>query len=446
MVLKPPSFKKPKLSNPAVAPTSPFRSGSRSCSPTPNNPLALEGVARDYRLSGNSTASDEALDKLRRINPADPNIGKIQGLTSNKNRDIRLGQAGALAKAGNSEAAMKIYREYYGDHPPDGDIALAYYETLYSTANGKQEALNAMRTLAARNPGDPRFIVTLGRMLTYSAATRAEGVKILRDHPQDSDAQNSIRQALIWDSANPTSANELKEYLKTHPKDTELATRLKENEGKLAEMNSGIARTPAERAAFASLNAHKLPEAESRFMALLQENPSNARADAGMGYIRMQQSNFGDAIHYLVESEQNGFRDKSVVDGLATSRFWFTMGEAAAAFDASQLDLATEKYQSALAMRPHSPEAINGLAGVYSRNEQYPAAGRLVSATAPRAARQQRRLARTLSLDRSKPPVPAGPCDPRPHARRCPGQSESRSRLPPDPRRHLPGARPRSGC
>ena len=120
----------------------------------PNNQLALAGVARDYRLSGNSTASDEALDKLRRINPSDPNIGKIQGLTSNKTRDVRLGQAGALAKAGNPEAAMRIYREYYGDHPPDGDIALAYYETLYATPNGKQEALTAMRAAAARNPGD----------------------------------------------------------------------------------------------------------------------------------------------------------------------------------------------------------------------------------------------------------------------------------------------------
>ena len=340
----------------------------------PNNPMALEGVARDYRLSGNSSASDEALDKLRRINPSDPNIGRIQGLTSDKTRDQRLSQAGAYAKAGNPEAAMKIYREYYGDHPPDGDIALAYYETLYATPNGKTEALNAMRAAAARNPGDPRFIVTLGRMLTYDPRTRAEGIKILHEHASDSDAQNSIRQALIWDSSNPSSAAELREYLKTHPKDSELESRLKVNEGKLAEMNAGIARTPAERAAFAALNAHHLPDAEARFTAMLEQNPNDARAAAGMGFLRMQQSNFGDAIKYLVQSEQNGFRDSSVVEGLATSRFWFTMGEASAAFDANQLDVATEKYKAALDMRPRSPEALNGLAGVYTKNELYPEA------------------------------------------------------------------------
>ncbi len=343
----------------------------------PNNPMALEGVARDYRLSGNSQASDSAIEKLRKINPNDPNIGKIQGLTSNKSRDARLSQAGALARAGNPEAAMKIYREYYGDHPPDGDIALAYYETLYATPNGKQEALSAMRAAAARNPGDPRFVVTLGRMLTYDPKTRGEGIKILREHLDESDAQSSLRQALVWDSANPASAAELREYLKTHPKDTELESRLKENEGKLAEMNAGIARTPEERAAFGALNAHRLQEAEARFQAMLQANDKDARAAAGMGFLRMQQSNFGDAIKYLVQAEENGFRDRSVVEGLATSRFWYTMGEASLSFDVNQLDVAAEKYKAALDMRPRSPEALNGLAGVYSKNQQWDQAAAL---------------------------------------------------------------------
>ncbi len=343
----------------------------------PNNSMALEGVAKDYRLSGNSSASDEALDKLRRINPSDPNIGKIQGMTSNKTRDARLGQAGALAKAGNPEAAMKIYREYYGDHPPDGDIALAYYETLYATPNGKAEALTAMRAAAARNPGDSRFIVTLGRMLTYDTKTRSEGIKILREHAKEGDAENSLRQALIWDSANPSSASELREYLKNHPNDTELGTRLKENEAKLSEMNAGIARTPEEREAFAALNAHHLQEAETRFQAMLEKDPDDPRAAAGMGFLRMQQSNFADAITFLVQAEQNGFRDRSVVEGLATSRFWFTMGEASLAFDVNQLDVATEKYKAALEMRPHSPEALSGLAGIYSKNQQWAEAAQL---------------------------------------------------------------------
>ena len=134
-----------------------------------------------------------------------------------------------------------------------------------------------------------------------------------------------MRQALIWNSANPASATELRQYLKAHPLDTEVARSLKTNEYKLAQMNSGIARTPAERAAFAALNAHRLDEAQRRFEELLRKEPKNGRVAAGMGFLRMQQKNFSGAISYLTEAEQDGYKAKTVENALATSRFWYTM-------------------------------------------------------------------------------------------------------------------------
>jgi cellulose synthase operon protein C len=337
----------------------------------PNNTEALAGLARDYKLSGNLSQSDSALERLRSVNPNDPNIGKIQSLASTKAQSDRLREAGNLARQGHNEEAMRIYRELYGDHPPDGDIALAYYQTLYGTASGKETAIAAMRALAQRNPGDTRFAVELGVMLTYDARSRSEGIHILKEHPQDLNAQTALRQALIWDSANPASAAELREYLKLHPQDTELESRLKENETKLAQMNSGIARTPAERAAFAALNAHKLEDAQARFTELLEKDPTNGRVAAGMGFVRMQQNNFAGAISYLTQAEQNGFRDAAVENALATSRFWYTMGEASQAFDENQLDVAAAKYKDALAMRPRSHEALSGLAGLMMKQQQY---------------------------------------------------------------------------
>ncbi len=340
----------------------------------PNNAQALEGMARSFQLSGNTKGSEAAIEALRKKNPNDPNINKIQGLTSDRARNERLALAGTLAKSGNAEAAMKIYREYYDDHPPDGDIALAYYDTLYATPNGHDAAIAGMRAMSDRNPGDPRYAAELGRMLTYDARTRAEGIRILRAHEKDDDAAAALRQALIWDSANPSSAEELRGYLKEHPQDSELAAKLKQNEAKLAEMNSGIARTPAERAAFAALNGHRREEAQARFQALLEQNPKNPRAAVGMGFLRMQQSNFGGAVSYLTQAEENGYKNSSVVSALATSRFWYTMGEASDAVKANELDLAQQKYQAALGMRQKSPEALNGLAGLYLKEQKFPAA------------------------------------------------------------------------
>ncbi len=108
----------------------------------PKNAEALAGLARDYKLSGNLSQSDAALERLRSVNPNDPNIAKIQALASTKAQSDRLRQAGNLARQGNNEDAMRIYRELYGDRPPDGDIALAYYQTLYGTAE-RQERLRS---------------------------------------------------------------------------------------------------------------------------------------------------------------------------------------------------------------------------------------------------------------------------------------------------------------
>src|SRR3954447_1724599 len=147
----------------------------------PKNAEALAGLARDYKLSGNLTQAESTLEKLRAIHPNDPNIAKIQALASTKAQSDRRRQAGNLARQGHNEEAMKIYRELYGDRPPDGDIALAYYQTLYGTSGGKETAIAAMRALAARNPGDGRFGIALGVMLTYDAKSRAEGIRILRE-------------------------------------------------------------------------------------------------------------------------------------------------------------------------------------------------------------------------------------------------------------------------
>jgi tetratricopeptide (TPR) repeat protein len=340
----------------------------------PRNTEALAGLAKDFKLIGSIDKSSEALDRLRRINPNDPNIPKIEALTSSSSQSGQLRHAGELTRQGKTEDAMRIYRGLYGDHPPDGDIALAYYQTLYGTANGKQQAIAATRGLADRHSTDPRYAVALGVMLTYDTRTRAEGIRILKTHQNDSDAQAALRQALIWNSANPATAPELRQYLKEHPQDTKIAGQLKENEQKLAQMNFGIARTPAERAAFSALNAHKADEAERLFAALIAQDPKNGRVTVGMGFLRMQQNNFAGAISYLTQAEEDGYKSADVEDALAASRFWFAMGEATRAFDNNQLEVAAGRYQAALIMRPKSPEALSGLAGVLTKQQQYASA------------------------------------------------------------------------
>ena len=337
----------------------------------PQNTDALAGLAKDYKLIGSDALANQTLDRLRAINPNDPNIARIQSMSSSAQESEQLRQAGELTRQGRNDDALRIYRQLYGDQPPNGDIALAYYQTLYGTASGKQQAIAGMRALVARNSSDPRYAIALGVMLTYDPHTRAEGIRILQAHPSDSAAQSALRQALIWDSSNPASASELREYLKSHPQDTELAAKLNENQKKLAQMNSGIARTAAERAAFAALNAGHLDEANQLFTELLAKDPTNSRAAAGMGFLRMRQQDFASAITNFTQAEQNGYKAKIVEDALANSRFWLILNEATQAFSQNQFNVADQKFRAALAIDPRSTPALNGLAGLYIKEQQY---------------------------------------------------------------------------
>ncbi len=340
----------------------------------PNNTDALAGLAKDYKLIGSVDLANQALDRLRKINPRDPNVARINSLPSTAAETDQLRQAGELARQGRNDEAMRIYRQLYGDNPPNGDIALGYYQTLYGTAEGKSAAIAGLRKLVARSPTEPRYAIALGTLLTYNGATRAEGIRILQAHPSDPNAQSALRQALVWNSANPASAPQLRQYLQTHPNDSEIAAKVSQDQEKLAEMNSGIARNPAERAAFAALNARKVDEADQRFSDLLQSEPGNGRVEAGMGFLRMQQKNFADAINYFTLAEQHGYKARSVDDALASSRFYLALSEATDAFNAGRLDVAQTKFRTALDMDLHSADAMRGLAGVYVRQQQYLAA------------------------------------------------------------------------
>ncbi len=190
----------------------------------------------------------------------------------------------------------------------------------------------------------------------------------------------------MWDSANPASATDIKTYLSKH-NDAQLTQALR-NQPKasaarvagpqaperIAEEASKRAGNAREQQAYNALNAKQLEDAELRFKAILASEPENARALAGMGYVRMQQSNFGGAISFLEGAKENGAHDAGLDSALANARFYFVMNEGSTALNANDLTTAEQKYQAALAMRPTSAEALEGLGGTLLKAQQPEAA------------------------------------------------------------------------
>ncbi len=354
----------------------------------PKNPGALAGLARAAALNGNSKLAESYLERLKAVSPNDPNINRIQNTPSQADQNARLKQAAKLAAAGQNAAAMAIYRQVLGPNPAPTERAFPYYQTEAVTEDGRPHAIAGMRALVAKFPANSRYQIALGRLLATDAKTRDEGQKILERFSRDPQAQLTFRQSLLADAANPAKAPEIRAYLATHP-DPQLALALQTSGGRSAPKAAAVppvetaarpASAPAEpaathsvsaeTAAYQALNAKRLDDAEAQFKALLQKEPANSNALAGMGYVRMQQGNFVGAISYLEQARQGSPDDKALATALDTARFWFLIGEAQSAFIANDLTAAGKNYRASLELRPDSPEALAGLAGTLLKSHQ----------------------------------------------------------------------------
>lgn len=359
----------------------------------PNNAEALGGLARSAKLSGNLALANTYIERLRAVNPKDPGLARMDSIGAQQNQTAALQQAGKYAEAGQYAQSMAIYRKVFGNTPPPGDWALAYYETESATEEGRPHAVAGLRSLTEKYPADSRYQIALGRILTYNPKTRSEGRRYLDRHPNSPEALKALRQSLVWDSQNPASAPELRAYLAKHS-DPQLAAALA-NQPKPSAATPNVRTSTtgasarvedspeviADRAkgaemeeAYKSLNAKHIEEAEARFKAILANDPASPRALAGLGYIRMQQSNFGAAISFLEQAKQNGAKDAGLDSALSSARFYSTMSDGAVALNENDLTTAEQQYQAALAMRPTSPEALEGLGGTLLKAQQPEAA------------------------------------------------------------------------
>lgn len=333
----------------------------------PRNTEALGGLARAAKVAGNQALASSYLQRLRAISPNDPGIARAEGVMTQSSQLSKLQQAGRLAATGNTAQAMNLYRQVFGGSPPAGEWALAYYETEAGTQDGRPHAIAGLRSLVDKYPQDTRYPVALGRILTYDPGTRAEGRKYLERHPHDPQAVEALRASVTFDGGNRRTATEAGHA----PKDGSPAARTGVVPPEIASQRVMGAE---ERAAYAALNAKRYAEADRRFTALLAKNPHNGRALAGMGYVRMNQQNFGGAISFLEQAKQDGANDAALERNLKTSRFYYVLAEGGVALNENDLTTAETMYRQALQMRPGSPEALQGLGGTLLKAGQPQAA------------------------------------------------------------------------
>ena len=122
------------------------------------------------------------------------------------------------------------------------------------------------------------------------------------------------------------------------------------------------------------LQRENLPEASTRFEQILARSPSNIDAMAGLGFVRLKEKRFADAVRLLERARETAPKRTDIEDGYRTAKFWGFVTAAAAAFEQGQSQAAMNGFEQALAIDPKSPDALLGLGGSAERLRNYPAA------------------------------------------------------------------------
>lgn len=250
--------------------------------------------------AGDLNAAAQWRDRLVKTDPQSP---RLQALDNARQlQQVPQGQlslARQQARSGNIAAALATWNGMFDGAEPPAGLAPEYYLTMAGDKARYPQAVSGLRSLAARNPQDNAARIAHGKVLTYQEDTRREGIALLENMASGSkDADGALRQALLWLGPAPADERHYQTWMQRHPNDADVMARYRENVG-----------GAAKGAGYSELNSGNLNAARQQFEQVLQANPDDAEALAGMGYIAQRQGDYSAAAAYLKRAAEQGGED-----------------------------------------------------------------------------------------------------------------------------------------
>lgn len=337
----------------------------------PNQTEALAGLAGSAKQNGQTDEERSYLDRLRKINPRDPQIAAVEKLrVFTPEERSRLDEAGRLAMQHKPDEAMKIYRQVLGDQqPPPGKWDEPFYETEAASTGGKDKAISQLRQLCAQNPTHEEYRLWLASLLTYDPKTRLEGLQLfesIKDPSTSEQARAPWHQALLWEKDNLDAITPIEAYLQRYPdpdlQPIEAALRAKQQQN--------IAGEDREQG-FKALKNRDIETAAAKFTEVLRQSPNDANAITGLAYARLDEKRFSEALSLFDRARTLAPQRQDVRDGYDSARFSLAMEHGASAQQQNQLAAAAMAYQEALTARQFDNGALLGLANVLLKERKF---------------------------------------------------------------------------
>ena len=262
-----------------------------------NNTQALYLMALWSQQGGDMQAAAQWRARLAKAAPDSPGLQDLDN--AKKMSQVPQGQlslARQQARGGNIPGALATWRSMFNGNTPPAGLAAEYYLTMASDKSLYPQAISELRQYVAQHPQENAPRVALGKALTWREDTRREGISMLESMASGSkDADSGLRQALLWLGPQEGDQAFYDTWMQRHPQDSEVQNYFRER-------RSGQARGQG----YANLNSGNTAAAKQQFEQVLQTNPQDADALAGMGYIAQRNGDFQAASQYLSRAADLG--------------------------------------------------------------------------------------------------------------------------------------------
>ncbi|MNZ31082.1 Cellulose synthase operon protein C precursor [compost metagenome] len=262
-----------------------------------NNTQALYLMALWAQQNGDLQSAAQWRARLAKVSPGDAGLQSLDNtrqLTQVPQGTLTL--ARQQARSGNIPAALATWKTLFSGDTPPASLAPEYYQTMGSDKSLYPQALAELQRFAAQNPQDNAARVALGKMLTWQESTRRDGIIQLQQMASGSkDADAGLRQALLWLGPKAGDEQFYDTWLQRHPQDSEVQAYYRKNIGGAAKGEG-----------YTALNSGNTDAAKRQFEQVLQTNPQDADALAGMGYIAQRSGDYQAAAQYLGRAASQG--------------------------------------------------------------------------------------------------------------------------------------------
>jgi cellulose synthase operon protein C len=263
----------------------------------PNNAQALYLMSLYSMQSGDKTAANQWREKLSAASPDDPRLASLNSAKAMQSiPPAQLASARQMAAQGNVSGSLSAYRTIFNGNQPLDSLATEYYLTMAGDKSLQPQAIAGLQQRVASRPDDTQARLALGKVLTYQESSRRDGIKLLSTMAgSSSDADRSLRQALLWMAPQESDRDLYQGYQARHPNDTGVMAYFQKNIGGAAKGQG-----------FTALNSGDVHRCESQVRKRAGGRSERCRRTGRFGLHRAAQRQFRSRLAVSEQSRRTG--------------------------------------------------------------------------------------------------------------------------------------------